>query len=92
MRLNLTHSAEPKIKRMWQEAPSGMSFFSKLWRITRFYRGVCKAKARALRTEEDALIAELEALTLASQANLLDATLLHDRGECRLRCRTFGID
>lgn len=69
---------KPEIKRMWQETFAGTFFFSKLRRITRFYRGFCKAKACALRSDENALIIELEALTRASHANPLDATMLHD--------------
>lgn len=81
--------AAPEITRLWQAAAPGSSFFSKMRRIIRYYKGFCKSKAQANRAGEDGLIRKLEVATREAQDSPDDMGLTAKRGECRIRLEEF---
>lgn len=55
--------AASEVQRLWTTARPDATFFTKLRRIVRFYRGLCKTKAQAFQAHEEALIATIESHT-----------------------------
>lgn len=55
--------AHPMIREIWAKAPPSASFFHKLKKITRFYRGFCIRRSKINREAEDALRLNLDLKT-----------------------------
>lgn len=81
--------AAPEITRLWNITQPGGSFFTKLRRILRFYKGFCKNKAQTFRADEEALVAIVEANTRRAQDDPSDEVALRERGESRLRLEAY---
>ncbi|KAG0605467.1 hypothetical protein M758_9G061900 [Ceratodon purpureus] len=84
-------AASPEIHRIWSNAGPNTSFFSKMYQVTKFYRGFCKQRASTFREDEDALRQELEAATSLAQVQPTDDGVLHRRGECRARLEALQL-
>lgn len=80
---------DPIIRQLWQSTPTHAIFFSKLRRVTRFYRGFYINRAKTSRKAEEALCNSLDLKTQQLQTDPLSVQLQEETNVIRSTLASF---
>lgn len=79
----------PEIRRIWRDAPVASTFFSKLKRVTRFYRKYCINCARQFHLKEQSICSELQLKSALLQSQPSSGTLQEEVLQLRSQLASF---